>query len=88
MSLSMNHLTKTMTCKSPKISRDIIGLEFDRDNNCSTPLQYEIASCFCFIFRDLTWVKIYNVDQRYEANRIDGECPFFFPRHWNINQQK
>ena len=24
--------------------------------------------------RDLSWVKIYNVDQRYEANRIDGEC--------------
>ena len=24
--------------------------------------------------RDLSWVKIYNVDQRYEANRIDGEA--------------
>jgi hypothetical protein len=23
--------------------------------------------------KELSWVKIYNVDQRYEANRIDGE---------------
>jgi len=26
----------------------------------------------CISCRDLSWVKIYNVDQRYEANRIDG----------------
>ena len=30
------------------------------------------------IFRDLSWVKIYNVDQRYEANRINGKCLFLF----------
>ena len=34
--------------------------------------------CFCFIkcvfnHRDLSWVKIYNVDQRYEANNIEGK---------------
>lgn len=29
-----------------------------------------------FPYRNLSWLKIFNVDQRYEANRIDGE--FFF----------
>ena len=31
-----------------------------------------ITALFCH--RDLSWVKIYNVDQRYEANRIKGNC--------------
>ena len=31
--------------------------------------------------RDLSWVKIYNVDQRYEANRIDGEFAVLIQPH-------
>ncbi len=34
----------------------------------------EYISVTCLVSsRELSWVKIYNVDQRYEANRIDGE---------------
>ena len=30
--------------------------------------------CVCVNHRELSWVKIYNVDDRYEANRIEGNA--------------
>ena len=37
-----------------------------------------IAICVCVFYRELSWVKIYNVDHRYEANKIEGTCIYLY----------
>ena len=51
---------------------------------CTCIMSCMCTTLLCYMCRELSWVKIYNVDDRYEANRIKGECTLYM---YNVHVQ-